>query len=210
MHTGYEILLIVKGKVSYCIDGFRFSVKPYDLLFIPVNTYHFLIPEDNSEYENYVINIKEDFFDKSRLDKVFVPPYKINISDDSLMRGLFDNLHSYHQVCSREDFVLAAKNTVEQLIVYASYKPREAEVNDKSIAGRISQYIIENITEPLDAGIIAQKFNFAGTYIQNLFSKEMGIGLKHYINKKKIYAARFDICGGMSPLEAADKYGYKN
>lgn len=210
MHSWHELLLIVRGNVSYCIDGFRFKVNPYDLMFIPANTYHFLIPEDESVYENFVISIDDDFIAKEKLDKLFVPPYKINIRKDEAMRELFERYKSFDKIFDSDDADFMAKNTIEQILVYSLYKPKEGKLSDKNTVGLISQYIAENIEKPLDSKIIAEKFNFTSSYIQNLFSKEMGIGIKHYINKKKIFAAHREIQNGLLASEAADKYGYQN
>lgn len=210
MHPWHELLLIVRGNVSYCIDGFRFKVKPYDLMFIPANTYHFLIAEDDSIYENFVISVGEDFIAREKLDKLFVPPYKINIRKDEALMGLFESYKNFDKIFSEEDADFMTRNTLEQILIYSLYKPKEGKLSDKDTVGLISQYIAENIEKPLDSQIIAQQFNFTSSYIQNLFSREMGIGIKHYINKKKIFAAHREIQNGLLPSEAADKYGYQN
>ena len=210
MHPWHELLMIVRGNVSYCIDGFRFKVKPYDLMFIPANTYHFLIAEDDSVYENFVISVDENFIAKEKLDKLFTPPYKINIRKDVALMGLFENYKSFNKLFDSDDAEFMTKNTIEQILIYSLYKPKEGELSEKDTIALISQYIAENIEKPLDSKKIAENFNFTSSYIQNLFSKEMGIGLKHYINKKKIFEAHREIQNGMLPSEAADKYGYQN
>ena len=210
MHSWHELLLIVRGNVSYSIDGFRFKVEPYDLMFIPANTYHFLIAEDESVYENFVISIDEDFIAREKLEKLFVPPYKINIRKDDALLGLFENYKRFDKLFSKEDADFMTRNTLEQILIYSLYKPKEGKLSEKNTVALISQYIAENIEKPLDSQIIAQQFNFTSSYIQNLFSKEMGIGIKHYINKKKVFAAHREIQNGLLPSEAADKYGYQN
>lgn len=210
MHSKHEILLILKGNVSYCIDGHKFKINHYDLLFIPANTYHFLIPEDESTYENFVISVEEKFLEDERFQALFTPPYRINISKDEVMRGFFENYTSLSKILSEEDFSLVVRNIIEQIIICSMYKPKEGEINEKNTVAKISRYIAENIEKPLDSKIIAKEFNFTSSYIQNLFSREMGIGIKHYINKKKIYAAHHDMQEGLSPLEVADKYSYQN
>ncbi len=210
MHSRHEMLLIVRGNASYCIDGHKFRLNHYDLLFIPANTYHFLIPEDESTYENFVINVDEKFLDDERFQALFRPPYRINIRKDEVMIGFFENYKSLSKILSEEDLKFVAKRIIEQIIICSMYKPKEGKLNDKNTLGLISQYIAENIERPLDSKIIAQEFNFTSSYIQNLFSKEMGIGIKHYINKKKIFAAHREIQNGLLPSEVADKYGYQN
>ncbi len=210
MHSRHEMLLIVRGNASYCINGYKFKLNHYDLLFIPANTYHFLIPEDESTYENFVINVDENFFDEERFQNLFTPPYRINIRKDEVMVSLFENYKSLSKFLSEEDLSLMARNIVEQIIICSMYKPKQEKMNEKSTVSVIVEYIAQHIEEPLDSKKIADEFSFTSSYIQNIFSKEMGIGIKHYINQKKIYAAHRDIQNGISPSEAADKYGYQN
>ena len=71
-HTNYELLLVIDGDVHYNIDGQEYILKPYDLLFIPASTYHFVIPVSNARYENYVLNFNQDFL-KMRACKPCLP-----------------------------------------------------------------------------------------------------------------------------------------
>ena len=89
LHDGFELLLFIRGDVNYSIDGERYALRPYDLLFIPSATYHFLIPISDGPYENYVINFSSSFLSEERLNKLFAPPYIVNISEDSKMKALF-------------------------------------------------------------------------------------------------------------------------
>ena len=210
MHSRHEMLLIIKGNASYCIDGYKFKLNHYDLLFIPANTYHFLIPEDESVYENFVINIDENFFEDERVQDLFSPPYRINIRKDEVMRSYFENYVRLSTILSKEDFTFMARNIIEQIIICSMYKAKEGIPSEKDTIALISQYIAENIEKPLNSKMIAENFNFTSSYIQNLFSNEMGIGLKHYINKKKIFAAHREIQNGRLASEVAEKYGYQN
>ncbi len=210
MHLRHEMLLMVRGNTSYCIDGYKFKMEHYDLLFIPANTYHFLIPEDDSPYENFVINVDENFFDDERFQELFSPPYRINISKDENMIGLLEIYKGLSKSLSEDDFRFVAKNIVEQIIICSMYKPKQEKISKKSTVSIMIEYIAKHLEEPLDSKKIAEEFNFTSSYIQNIFSKEMGIGIKHYINQKKIYAAHRDIQNGLSPSEASDKYGYQN
>ena len=210
MHLRHEMLLIVRGNVSYCINGYKFKLNHYDLLFIPANTYHFLIPEDDSTYENFVISDDENFLDDERFQALFTPPYRINIRKDEVMMSLFENYNTFSKILSEKDFRLMARNMIEQIAICSMYKPKQEKISEKSTVSIIIEYVAQHLEEPLDSKKVADEFSFTSSYIQNIFSKEMGIGIKHYINQKKIYAAHRDIQNGLSPSEAADKYGYQN
>ncbi len=210
-HREHEILLHISGDADYSIDGSRYTLRPFDLLLIPSSMYHFAIPLSDRRYENYVINIGSGFTSEEKLEKLFSPPYVINIGDDALIKGMFSLLDRCSESYTEEDFAEAARHIVHEILIYASYKPkmgRSGSTDD--IIARITEFIGANLERELNADIIARELSFSRSYIQNRFSQSMGIGLKHYINQKRIYAAHSDIKNGLSPYQAADKYGYGN
>ena len=214
-HESCEILLLIKGDAHYNIDGNNYAIKPYDILLIPPSTYHFLIPMSNEDYESYVINIKVPLIGYDRMKKLFSPPYIINISDDRMLRRMFSLLDYYFENYSEEDFIEASEHLLSEMMICLSYKPKEkAEITpargSNLLVSRITAYISENLDRELNAEIISRHLNFSRSYVQNLFSNVMGIGLKQYINQKKIYAAHADIQNGMSPNEAARRYCFED
>ncbi len=57
IHDHCELLLFIRGDACYNIDGQIFKPSPYDLIFIPAATYHYLMLTSSSPYENYVIGL---------------------------------------------------------------------------------------------------------------------------------------------------------
>lgn len=214
-HDSCELLLFIKGDANYNVDGNSYALQPYDIVLIPPSTYHFLIPLSNEDYESYVINIKGNFVGKERLEKVFSPPYVINISGDGMLRRMFSLLDHYFENYSFDDFREASEHLLGEIIICLSYKQKEeVELNLASggdlLISKITSFVSANLERELNADIIARHLNFSRSYVQNRFSEVMGIGLKQYINRKKIYAAHADILNGMSPNRAAEKYGFSD
>lgn len=212
-HDSYELLLLISGDVHYSIDGNRYVLKPYDILLIPPTKYHFLIPMSDEDYESYVVNLKIDLDGNERLQRLFSPPYLINIANDKMARKMFELFDYYFENYSLEDFKAVSWHLVNELLIYLSYKVKD-ELDNKhamendSLITKITNYINENIEKELNARVIARELHFSESYVQNHFSKMMGIGLKQYINQKKIYAAYMDIKSGLSPNVAAQKYNF--
>ena len=212
IHNHCELLLFLSGHAEYNIDGQTFKPAPYDLLFIPAATYHYLIPYETAPYENYVIGIDPELIDRSHYQKLFSAPLMINIQDDAELRGFFSRLDFYHGHYSEADFDESAAALLRELFVYCSYRkdvlssghsaPTHPYINE------IVSYISQNIEQPLDADTIARKFLLSKSYVQNMFSQHMHIGLKKYIMQKKIYAAHNDILLGASPLAVCETYSF--
>ncbi len=211
IHNHCEFLLFVSGEANYNIDGQIFCPRPYDLLFIPAATYHYLIPISSHPYENYVVGIDPAEILQPHYEKLFSPPLMINIKEDAEFLGFFNRLDFYWENYFQEDFDRSSKALISEFVTYCAYqKDNMQSVHSGSVAhiDKIIGYISEHLEEKLDAESIAQHFFLSESYVQNLFSKNMHIGLKKYIAQKKIYAARADMLQGLSPNEACEKYRF--
>lgn len=211
IHNHCEILLFISGQADYNIDGQIFKPSPYDLLFIPAATYHYLIPTASIPYENYVIGVDPEIIDPAHYSKLFSPPLMISIKDDPELRNFFSRLDYYDKAYCENDFATCTKSLIQELITYCSYrKDALNSVHSGSIThiDEIIAYITENLEQPLDADMISRRFLLSKSYVQNLFSQSMHIGLKKYIMQKKIYAAHNDLSKGLSPVEVCVKYAF--
>ena len=211
IHNHCEILLFISGNAKYNIDGQFFSPSPYDMLFIPAATYHYLIPTSSARYENYVIGISQDIVGEEHYKKLFSHPLMINIKDDAEIKGFFTRLDLYEKIYSAEDFESCVNALIRELVTYCSYKKRElncGKVGSSTYIEDIVKYVSDHIEEELDADRIAHHFLLSKSYVQNIFSKEMHIGLKKYVMQKKIYSAHSDISNGMRPIDACEKYNF--
>lgn len=211
IHNHCEMLLFVKGNADYNIDGQIFKPSPYDLLFIPAATYHYLIPTSSAPYENYVIGIDPEMTEEMHYRKLFSPPLMLGIQDDPELQSFFKRLDWYAEHYSDADFSECAEALIRELIVYCSY--RKADLHSvhserPQLIGEIISFISENLEKPLDAETVSRQFLLSKSYVQNMFSQSMHIGLKKYIMQKKIYAAHADLIRGGNPLEVCERYSF--
>lgn len=211
IHNHCELLLFISGEADYNIDGRIFKPRPFDLLFIPAATYHYLIPTASVPYENYVVGIDPAEIPKSHYDLLFSPPYLVNIREDAELRGFFTRLDLFESIFSPEDFDRCAKALIAQLITYCAYRKEGLDfVHSRSLTPieKTVLYVSEHLEEKLDAEVLAKHLLLSKSYLQNLFSQTMHIGLKKYIMQKKIYAAHADLQRGMTPGEVCEKYAF--
>ena len=211
IHNHCELLLFVSGEANYNIDGQIYTPQPYDLLFIPAATYHYLIPISSKPYENYVIGIDPSEIPSPHYERLFSPPLMINIKEDAEFRGFFHRLDRYRENFGDEDFCRAAGALITELVTYCAYQKDKMRFIHSGSLERIDEiigFISAHLEEKLDAERIAKHFYLSESYVQNLFSQNMHIGLKKYITQKKIYAARADMLQGLMPNAACEKYGF--
>ncbi len=212
MHNYCELLLFVSGDAEYMIDGQLYRLQPYDLLLIPSTAYHRLLPKSAAPYENYVIDFNASLITPEHYEKIFTPPYIVNIRDDRQMRRYFSLFDFYHDHYSHEDFCKCALNVIQEILIYCSYQSKSPLLAQDSgtPVDRMLQFIAENIEKPLDAAIIASHMLLSKSYVQNAFSQVMHTGLKQYIMEKKILCAHNDLLKGMQPSQAAQKYSFSD
>lgn len=211
MHTYCEIVLFVTGEVNYNINGNFYNPQKYDMMFIPKDTYHYLFPYCDTVYENYVLSFSADMVSKEQYDKIFTFPYIVNISDDPFALDFFSRLDHYKGMLSPEDFEAISKHLAKELLIYCAYLDKttyQSEITNNPIVNSIIEYISENLKESLNAQTIADHLHLSKSYVQNVFSEKMNIGLKQYILKKKLFAARNDVYEGKKILTVCNEYGF--
>ena len=209
MHNECEIILFISCAGTYNVNGQIFTPRPFDLLFIPSATYHHMTPDCTHPYENYVFQIDPQFVGAQRYRRLFCAPMMLNAANDPALLDFFHRLDGYAETYSEIDFSECAESVIRELLIYCFYRKdllSTVNISPTDHVAKIVAYIGEHLEEPLDAEIIAKSCLLSKSYIQNLFSSTMHMGLKKYIVQKKLYAAHADICEGMKPLSACRKY----
>ena len=212
-HACCELLLFVRGDANFNIDGILHHPKPYDLLIIPQATYHYFIPRSPLPYENYVLDFSPDIIPAEHRQKLFAHPTILNIGEDADFCRFFHLLDFYQKTYSPADFALCARALLRELRVFCSYRldnsvPVESVRNP--LVETMLKLIAENLEKPLDADFLAREMMLSKSYVQNVFSQEMHIGLKKYITQKKLFAAQTDLAGGMSAADVCAKYEFSD
>ncbi|MBQ8309923.1 MAG: helix-turn-helix transcriptional regulator [Clostridia bacterium] len=211
MHNCCELLLFVRGDANYNIDGILYQPNPYDLLIIPRATYHYFIPVSPLPYENYVLDFDSFIMAPQHAEKLFARPVIINIKDDKEFCRYFKRLDFYHETYSREDFTVCADALLRELLVFCSYRMDQSVILEPErppLVDTVLRLISDNLECRLDADFLAEELRLSKSYIQNMFSHSMHIGLKQYIMQKKVFAAHSDMMNGMSASAASAKYAF--
>ncbi|MBQ7336640.1 MAG: helix-turn-helix domain-containing protein [Clostridia bacterium] len=213
MHDCCELLLFVQGDAEYNVDGILYRPRPYDLLAIPKATYHCFIPKAPVPYENYVLDFHQALIPPQHAKKLFSHPWIINIKNDAEFCHFFRMLDVYHKTYEEEDFAVCAEALLRELLVFGSYRMENSvkvEPSRNPLVDSMIRLISEHIEEPIDADFLAREMMLSKSYLQNVFSQAMQIGLKQYIMQKKIFAAHNDLMSGMSSGAVCAKYGFSD
>ena len=212
-HACCELLLFVRGDADFNIDGILHHPKPYDLLIIPQATYHCFIPRSPLPYENYVLDFSPDIIPIDHRQQLFAKPTSLNIGEDTEICRFVHLLDLYHETYTSDDFSLVCRSLLRELLIFCSYRmdnsiPVESARNP--LVETMLKLISENLEKPLDADFLAREMMLSKSYVQNVFSQEMHIGLKKYITQKKLFAAQADLASGMSAADVCAKYEFSD
>lgn len=213
IHPYSEMLLFVEGDMDFCIGGDMYHLQPYDLLLIPQGAYHYAKMRTAVRYENYVIYFSDTLLLTDTMKNLFCKPIVFNIGKDLQFLRFFKLMDLYHEKYETKDFVSVMECLVREILMYCCYASQVSSVvirENNSMIQRILDYIDEHLEEKLDVGILAEHLNVSCSHIQNTFSQNMQIGLKQYMNQKKIFAVHRELLNGASPTDLQEKYHFND
>ena len=213
-HSYHELLLFLHGDADYNIGGKIFTPEPYDLLLIPQTTYHYLMPNSQKRYENYVIGFEPSLLGSEKSAFLFSKPGAVNLRSDGRILSYFTALDEQYARYLPADFDRAVEWTVRSLLLWLGYAEFDTDTppfSGNGIVDAAIAYIDTHLEADLSAAALSEALNFSPSYLRSTFASWMHISLGRYVIEKKIYAAANALkTQQLSPHEAADKYGFAN
>ncbi len=231
-HEFDKLLLFLKGKSDYLIEGKKYELKPFD--FVLVNQYdiHKPVVDSSDEYDRIIIYINHDFlanfsggdnddnkyslldcFNNARALKTNVVRFPAGIS-----ASLYDKLINIEKNIASEDKEYAGDlitrlNMISFLIDFNkacketkySFYP-EAQYNSKII--EIIEYINDNLDKNLSIDYLADNFFMSKYHMMRIFRSETGYSIHQYVTEKRILKARDLIISGVPATTAALESGF--
>ena len=212
-HQTYELLYFVRGDAEYNIEGRVFRLQPHDLLFIQPKQPHYLHVLAPVPYERYVSNFDAHVLPTENRRQLDALPYLTNIENKPFLRACFERLRPYSKTFSDPDMRLMIRCSVREILLnllYEDSNSRESYTQSNHTLGRIIALIEKNPERDWNAENLSRELYLSKSYIQNIFSQYMGIGLKSYINTKKILYAQSLLLAGDSPAVACQACGFRD
>ena len=209
-HTWYELYVFFDGDVNFIVEDRVFHMEPNTLLLIPPRTYHYAAVKRSERLYNRLVLSFDYTFVSPELHpflKTDINPAMLEERHAARLRDLENSLSRY----KKKDAALAIGLFLNGLLIdlkYAHVAAAGAEMLSPTIT-RILDYINEHIHEPLSMKRIAENTFLNQSYLSQLFSAQMKIGLMDYIKQKKIYLAEELMREeGLPPTEASARMGF--
>lgn len=231
-HAFHKILILLKGKVTYHIDGKAYRLEPYDIVLVHEGEIHRPQIEEGCEYERIIIYISDEFirsynsenyslcdcFTKAKETGSSVlrvkslatsSLYKTIIELEDISKENENGSDAYANILYEQikfiEFLIQLNRAVrnEKIAYIATSAPNRKIVE-------IMEYIEENMTKELTIEKISGKFFIDKYYLMHLFKEEAGCTVGQYITGKRLSKVDELMRQGISISEACYNCGFQN
>ena len=210
-HLNYELLYFVRGDAEINIEGQIFVLRPHDLVFIPPKRFHYMHLRSGAPYERYCSNFDARILPGENRERLNSLPTVINVEDKPILRGCFERVDAYTARFSEADARLMMRCSLREILLNLLYEsPSEGEntARHNHIIDRIIALTDAHPEKDWNAETLSKELFLSKSYIQNTFSQHMDIGLKNYINNKKILYAQSLLLSGDRPADVCEACGF--
>ena len=208
-HDTCEILMILRGDLSYIVEGRVYKLKRGDIVLSRPSIFHCIRHDSAEQYERYNV-----VFDEKRMPKTVISaiPKDIDVfrlEDYEHIAELFEKIDYYSTRFSGEALVRIAQHLIEEVVynlAISETKNRDATVNrlvDKAVS-----YIQENLTTIKNIGEICDALYITKSHLHHIFIKNIQMSPKQYIISKRLMKARKLIRRGAKPTEIFSDCGF--
>ena len=224
VHRQYEVLFLIKGKISYIIEGETYNATPGDMIFVSPNEIHTLKIDGTETYERAVL-----LFDMSVMERMIAGAdvnlsllcdenaKKLHIIDKDTVRryGLWKLLNEMIECEQPEPYkkLTVVSKLIEFMIcldkIVGNFDYVEPVAVDPLIK-RMIEYIDVNLGKPITLEEMSHELFVSTSTLSHRFSKYMKMSLNRFIAVKKMHRADELMRNGLSASEVSRLVGYEN
>ncbi len=227
-HDFHEIFFLVSGDVTYSIEGRIYRVVPGDILLIsPRELHQLFIKSDTEPYERYVLWIDPAMLarlstEKTNLEKC-LNTFRENYTNQlripieymneirNLMEGICRESDSDGYGCDvmQESLIARLMVLLNRISDSKEEKSEEGPYTNSLVEGVID-YVNEHYGEHLSLDEMSEKLYVSKYHLSHEFRKQMGTGVYHYIQKKRVQIARQLLAQGEKPNNVFRTCGFSD
>ena len=223
-HDFYEVDFLISGDVTYVIESRVYHMKPGQMLIInPRELHQVYIQPDAGPYERYMLWITPDLLkslsseqtDLCRCFDMARPHYgnllRLPPQQQKLIPAMMASLlREQEQSAFGSD--LLCKNLLTELMIHINRLAEHTDLtipkDEDSLVSRTIAYINDHYYEPLSLDLLAEHFFVSKYHLSHEFTRQMGIGIYQYTQKKRLLIARQLMAQGHKPVEVYAMCGF--
>ena len=226
-HYFHKILLLMKGNVSYCVEGRTYDLQADDIVFVPAGEVHRPVLHDTAIYERIIIYISKDYLNTYRTDNydlaqclieahqkqshvLRVPAFgttKLGQIVRELEQSLDSNEYAnelYHNLLFLEFMIQLNRVAIHDGIEYLSNSSSNKKMID------VIDYLNEHLTDDLSIDFLAETFYLSRYHLMHAFKEETGYTIGNYLSTKRLLLARDRIRQGEPITNVCYECGFRN
>lgn len=209
MHTFYELLLFIRGDVTYHVESESRHLEPGDIILMAPGKFHFATVNKDVSYERYVFKFPSNMVPTSIQERL-----KNTLAFYSAKRNVENCVRSFdtfYDCYNDDDLYLLSESKIREMLVYlANTRESAPEYQKNDVIRNLVDYIEEHIKEDLTLESIAKNLHYSESYLSNQFKKAMKCPLMKYIRSKKIVLAQQMIRDGMKAVDVAEELSFSD
>ena len=226
-HDFHKILLLMKGNVSYCVEGRTYDLQADDIVFVPAGEVHRPVLHDTAIYERIIIYISKDYLSTYRTDNydlaqclieahqkqshvLRVPAFgttKLGQIVRELEQSLDSNEYAnelYHNLLFLEFMIQLNRVAIHDGIEYLSNSSSNKKMID------VIDCLNEHLTDDLSIDFLAETFYLSRYHLMHAFKEETGYTIGNYLSTKRLLLARDRIRQGEPITNVCYECGFRN
>ena len=226
-HDFNKIFILIKGDVTYYIEGKTYVLKPYDIVLVKAGDVHRPIVDTGSDYERIIIYISAEFLRTYKQQNYDLGHcFSDSVSNKSdVLRIPSMKTSKLYQVCrelelSFQDSDFACELYRNLLFLEFMVHLNRAVLHDSlTFMNTVSanekilsvfEYLNNHLTEDFSIDRLAGQFFISKYYLMHSFKEETGYTIGGYLTMKRLLYARELIADGMPITQACLECGFKD
>lgn len=227
-HEFDKIVLLLRGRVTYVVEGVTYFLQPWDVMLIPRGMIHRLIIDPSEPYERVIIYLGRDYLERRSAEEteltacfetvrergfhlLRLPPER-RVPYMNTLQQMEESLRSKEFGAKQLTDILCQQFLIfinrDMISSHTALDAPESYQVDKKME-EILQYIAANLTEELSVELLAGRFYLSRYYLMHRFKAVTGYTVHQYICQKRLLAAAELLRGGASVTAAAEQTGFK-
>ena len=197
IHENYELLCVVRGNVSYIVEGHKYKLSDGALMLMRSSETHKLVVEKSTEYERYVLNFSPSLVSKIGLSRELLAPFKErDIGQKNLYlaeefkylspKAYFERAFSDIKGLKENDVIISLLSSLLLEIKSAFDNKEEFTTRKRTVSEEIISYINDNLKNDITIEKIANSLHISKTQVSREFKSSVGTSVYDYVLTKRL------------------------
>lgn len=197
IHENYELLCVVKGDVSYIVEGHSYKLSDGALMLMRSSETHKLVVDKSTEYERYVLNFSPSLVSKIGLSKALLAPFKDrSIGEKNLYlpeefkhiapASYFERAFTDVGNLGKSDVAISLLAPLLCEIKCAFDRKEEFTIRKRTLSEEIIAYINDNLKNDITIEKIATGLHISQAQVSRVFKKSVGASVYDYVLTKRL------------------------